>query len=77
LTAALWRWSRLALLLLVVLAAAYVQFRGHRYFWTALKHTHLQGHNTAHIGDAANFPQAVVASNIPKPWPRRATWGNT
>jgi CubicO group peptidase (beta-lactamase class C family) len=71
-TAVLWRWSRralLALLLLVVLAAAYVQFGGHRYFWTALKYTYLQGHNTAHIDDAANFPQAVVASNIPKPWP--------
>lgn len=70
--AGLWRWGRralLALLLLVVLLAAYIQFGGHRYFWTALKHTYLQGHNTAHIDDAANFPQAVVASGIPKPWP--------
>lgn len=70
-TALFWHWSRralLALLLLLVLAAAYVQFGGHRYFWTALKHTYLQGHNTAHIDDAANFPQAVVASNTPKPW---------
>jgi len=69
--AGLWRWSKralLALLLLVVLLAAYVQFGGHRYFWTALKYTYLQGHNTAHIDDAANFPQAVVASSIPKPW---------
>jgi CubicO group peptidase (beta-lactamase class C family) len=69
--AGLWRWSKralLALLLLVVLLAAYVQFGGHRYFWTALKHTYLQGHNTAHIDDAANFPQAVVTSGIPKPW---------
>jgi hypothetical protein len=67
----LWRWSRralIALLILVVLLAAYVQFGGHRYFWTALKYTYLQGHNTAHIGDATNFPQAVVASGIPKPW---------
>ncbi len=67
-----WRWTRralLALLLLVVLLAAYIQFGGHRYFWTALRYTYLQGHNTAHIDDAANFPQAVVASGIPKPWP--------
>ncbi len=69
--AALWRWSQrtlLALLLLVVLVAAYVQFGGHRYFWTALKYTYLQGHNTAHIDDAANFPQAVVAAGVPQPW---------
>jgi CubicO group peptidase (beta-lactamase class C family) len=70
-TGGLWRWGRralLALLLLVLLLAAYVQFGGHRYFWTALKYTYLQGHNTAHIDDAANFPQAAVASGIPKPW---------
>ena len=70
-TAALGRWSKralLALLLLVVLLAAYVQFGGHRYFWTALKYTYLQGHNTAHIDDATNFPQAVVASSLPKLW---------
>ena len=70
--ATLWRWTRrtfIALLLLLVLLAAYIQFGGHRYFWTALKYTYLQGHNTAHIDDAANFPQAVVASGIPKPWP--------
>ena len=69
--AGLWRWSQralLALLLLVVLLAAYVQFGGHRYFWTALKYTYLQGHNTAHIDDAANFPQAVVAAGVPQPW---------
>ena len=69
--AGLWRWSRralLALLLLVLLLAAYVHFGGHRYFWTALKYTYLQGHNTAHIDDAANFPQAAVASSLPKPW---------
>jgi CubicO group peptidase (beta-lactamase class C family) len=71
-SAALWRWARralLAFLLLIVVLAAYVHFGGHRYFWTALKYTYLQGHNTAHIDDAANFPQAAVPSGIPKPWP--------
>lgn len=70
-TAGRWRWSRralLALLLLVLLLAAYVHYGGHRYFWTALKYTYLQGHNTAHIDDSVNFPQAAVASNIPKSW---------
>jgi CubicO group peptidase (beta-lactamase class C family) len=70
-SAVLWRWARrvlLALLLLIGVLAAYIQFGGHRYFWTALEYTYLQGHNTAHIDDAANFPQAVIASGIPKPW---------
>ena len=57
------------LLALVVVLIAYVQFGGHRYFWTALKYTYLQGHNTAHIDDSANFAQAAVAAGVATPWP--------
>ena len=57
-----------ALLLLIAALAAYIQFGGHSYFWTALSHTYLDGHNTAHIDDAANFEQAAVPSTIAKPW---------
>jgi CubicO group peptidase (beta-lactamase class C family) len=70
--AGLWRWARRALLgVLVVLMAlaAYIQFGGHSYFWTALSHTYLDGHNTAHIDDAGNFEQAAIPSAIAKPWP--------
>jgi CubicO group peptidase (beta-lactamase class C family) len=56
------------LLLLIGVLAAYIQFGGHSYFWTALRHTYLDGHNTAHIDDAANFEQAAVPSTIAKPW---------
>jgi CubicO group peptidase (beta-lactamase class C family) len=59
-----------ALLALVVVLVAYVQFGGHRYFWTALKYTYLQGHNTAHIDDSVNFEQAAIAAGTPTPWPR-------
>lgn len=58
-----------ALLALVVVLAAYIQFGGHSYFWTALQHTYLDGHNTAHIDDAANFEQAAIPSAIAQPWP--------
>ncbi|WP_284309480.1 serine hydrolase domain-containing protein [Hydrogenophaga electricum] len=66
------RWLRrafLAILGLLVLAAAAIQLTGHGYFWTALRHTYLDGHNTAHIDDARNFPQAVIAGGRPQPWP--------
>jgi len=59
-------WGVLAALLL---AAAYVHWGGHRYFWTALRYTYFDGHTTAHIDDARNFAQAAVAGGAPQPWP--------
>ena len=49
--------------------AAYIQFAGHSYFWTALRYTYLSGHNTAHIDDATNFVQAPIAGGTEQPWP--------
>jgi hypothetical protein len=59
----------LALLAVFGLAAAGIQLCGHGYFWTALRYTYLQGHNTAHIDDARNFAQAPIAGGEPQPWP--------
>jgi CubicO group peptidase (beta-lactamase class C family) len=67
------RWGRrlaLGLLGLLLAAAAYVHWGGHRYFWTALQHTYLDGHNTAHIDDARNFVQVPVAGGVEQPWPQ-------
>jgi CubicO group peptidase (beta-lactamase class C family) len=64
------RRALIALVALLVLVALGIQLAGHGYFWTALRYTYLQGHNTAHIDDAVNFPQALVASGISQPWPR-------
>jgi CubicO group peptidase (beta-lactamase class C family) len=69
------RWLRrifLALLALLLVLVAYVHFGGHRYFWTALRHTYLDGHTTAHIDDARNFPQADIAGGQQQPWPEAA-----
>jgi CubicO group peptidase (beta-lactamase class C family) len=66
------RWLRrsfLAVLALLLVLLAYVHFGGHRYFWTALRHTYLDGHTTAHIDDARNFAQATIAGGPPQPWP--------
>lgn len=66
------RWFKrlaLGLLALLLALAAYVHLGGHRYFWTALKHTYLDGHNTAHIDDARNFAQAAIAGGVSQPWP--------
>jgi len=62
---------RVSLLLigLLAFAAAAIQLTGHGYFWTALRHTYLQGHTTAHIDDARNFLQAPVAGGAPFAWP--------
>ena len=57
------------LLVLLVALVAYIQLAGHRYFWTALRYTYLQGHNTAHIDDSVNFAQAGVAASVATPWP--------
>jgi CubicO group peptidase (beta-lactamase class C family) len=67
------RWvvrSIAVLMALVVVLVAYIQFGGHGYFWTALRYTYLQGHNTAHIDDSVNFEQAVIAAGVATPWPR-------
>lgn len=74
------RWVRrtlAAVLLLSIVLAAYIQFGGHRYFWTALRYTYLDGHNTAHIDDAANFEQATIPSATGKPWPLHARAAQT
>jgi CubicO group peptidase (beta-lactamase class C family) len=55
---------------LLSLAAATIQLTGHGYFWTALRHTYLQGHTTAHVDDARNFVQAAVAGGEPLAWRR-------
>lgn len=57
------------LLAAVLALAAYIQFAGHSYFWTALRYTYLSGHNTAHIDDATNFVQAPIAGGTEQPWP--------
>jgi CubicO group peptidase (beta-lactamase class C family) len=60
-------WSLLGFL---VLGAITLQLTGHGYIWRALRFTYLDGHRTAHIDDARNFPQAAIA-NAPQvqPWP--------
>lgn len=58
----------LSLVSLMLLAAVGIQAAGHGYFWNALQHTYLQGHNTAHIDDATSFQQAVVAGGTATPW---------
>ncbi len=58
----------LSLLAVLALAVAGIQLGGHGYFWTALRYTYLQGHNTAHIDDARNFTQAPIAGGAAQPW---------
>jgi CubicO group peptidase (beta-lactamase class C family) len=57
---------------LLAATAAAIQLAGHGYFWTALRYTYLQGHNTAHIDDARNFAQAPIAGGAHQPWPMAA-----
>jgi len=52
----------------LMLAALALHATGHSYFWTALRYTYLQGHNTAHIDDARNFAQAPIAGGLLQPW---------
>ena len=58
----------LALLVLGLLGAAWLQMAGHGYIWRALQLTYLQGHRTAHIDDAPDFAQAKVANGAVQPW---------
>lgn len=57
------------LLVVVLVVASYIQLAGHSYFWTALRHTYLSGHTTAHIDDAANFAQAPISGGTEQAWP--------
>jgi CubicO group peptidase (beta-lactamase class C family) len=59
-----------ALLAGLVLAALAIQLSGHGYFWRALGATYFQGHATAHIDDAANFPQRVIPAGPAQDWPK-------
>lgn len=61
------KWTTALLLAGFVMAALALHFTGHSYFWTALRHTYLQGHSTAHIDDASNFAQATIAAGRPQP----------
>jgi len=62
------RRALLALAVLLAGAALLIQLTGHGYLWNAVRHTYLQGYNTAHIDDARNFPQAVIAGGREHPW---------
>lgn len=64
-------WRRLfgALVLLLLVMAAWLQWAGHGYLWRGLRLTYLQGHKTAHIDDARDFAQAPVATGKPQAWP--------
>ena len=46
-----------------------VQLTGHGYLWRAVAATYLQGHATAHIDDAPNFPSREIAAATEQPWP--------
>lgn len=64
--------ARLGLSLLSVLVslALAVQLTGHDYLWRAIAATYLQGHATAHIDDAPNFPSREIATATEQVWPR-------
>ena len=54
----------------LLLLAAALQLSGHGYIWRALTSTYLQGHRTAHIDDAKNFDQRVIAKGLSHLGPR-------
>ena len=64
------RWNRIGLGLLALLGALalVIQLSGHGYLWRAIAATYLQGHATAHIDDASNFPSRDIAAGTPQPW---------
>ena len=57
-------------LALLLLLAAGLTVSGHGYIWRALASTYLQGHRTAHIDDAQDFDQRVIAKGTSTPWPK-------
>jgi CubicO group peptidase (beta-lactamase class C family) len=59
---------------LLVLAGLAIQFTGHGYFWKALSATYLQGYSTAHIDDAGNFAQRIIATSQPLAWEKDAAF---
>lgn len=66
----IWRWLAWGLLAPVLLAALGLQLSGHGYIWRALAATYLQGHATAHIDDANNFEQRLIAAGAAQDWPK-------
>jgi CubicO group peptidase (beta-lactamase class C family) len=58
----------------LLLLAAALQLSGHGYIWRALTSTYLQGHRTAHIDDAKNFDQRVIAKGLSQPWTKDARY---
>ena len=66
----IWRWLAWGLLAAVLLAALGLQLSGHGYIWRALAATYLQGHATAHIDDANNFEQRLIAAGAAQDWPK-------
>lgn len=61
---------RLCLTLLAVLGtlALTLQLTGHGYLWRGIAATYLQGHATAHIDDASNFPSREIPTGTEQPW---------
>lgn len=59
------------LMLLLVLT---LQGCGHGYIGRALTSTYLQGHRTAHIDDASNFDQAIIAKGADIPWDKASNY---
>lgn len=52
----------------ILLAAVTLQLTGCGYIGRALTSTYLQGHRTAHIDDAHDFDQRIIAKGIETPW---------
>lgn len=71
--------TRLALGLLVLVGALALtlQVTGHGYLWRAITATYLQGHATAHIDDASNFPSREIAAGVEQPWPQSPQYNQT
>jgi hypothetical protein len=59
---------------LLLVLAFILQLSGHGYIWKALYSTYLQGHRTAHIDDAHNFDQRVIAKGAEQAWPRATNY---
>ncbi len=68
-----WLWG--VLLALIALALT-VQVTGHGYLWRAIAATYLQGHATAHIDDASNFPSREIEAGTEQPWPHAARYNH-
>jgi CubicO group peptidase (beta-lactamase class C family) len=67
----------LGLLGILAAAALAVQLTGHGYLWRAIAATYLQGHATAHIDDADNFPSREIANGEEQIWPQAPRYNQT